>query len=102
MLPVNSRYFGMSGSRTEPPTPAPNAVLLEGEPIRARHARNVDAVQHIVGAPLQPVDFIVAPAGVVRDLLDDVRSLIGGDGRAGQEAAARVVEVDHQAVDETA
>src|SRR5262249_39015472 len=31
-LAVNSRYFGIRGSNTEPPTPAPNVVLLSAVP----------------------------------------------------------------------
>src|SRR5262249_1007697 len=34
-LAVKSRYFGIRGSNTEPPTPAPNVVLLSAVPTMA-------------------------------------------------------------------
>src|SRR5262249_51830939 len=71
----------------------------------ARDARTEDAPQNIVAEePLQPVYFVVAPAGIECRFLDDVRRLIRRDVHVLQEisAAPCIDEVDYLAIDDAA
>src|SRR5262249_16417635 len=70
---------------------------------RARDARTEDAPPGIFPQePLQPVYFVVTPAGIERRFLDDVRRLVGRDVHVLQEIspAPGVDEVDYCAIDD--
>src|SRR5262249_8154331 len=72
---------------------------------RARDACADGAPQDIIAEePLQPVYFVVAPAGIERRFLDDVRRLVRRDVHGLQEIspAPGIDEVDYLAIDDAA
>src|SRR5262245_25664176 len=97
----------MSGSNAEPPTPAPNVVLLSAVPTMVVEPATHAPTAHLSVLslkPLQPVYFVVAPAGIERRFLDDVRRLVCRDVHVLQEIspAPAVDEVDYLAIDDAA
>src|SRR5262245_29527264 len=106
-LAVNSRYFGMSGSNAEPPTPAPNVVLLSAVPTMvvepATHAPSAH-LSVLSLKPLQPVYFVVTPAVIERRFLVDFRRLVCRYVHVLHDItpAPPVDEVDYLAIDDAA
>src|SRR5215471_9838902 len=98
----------MSGNNTEPPTPAPNVVLLSAVPTMVVEPATHAPTAHLRTLSLKnrcsPYIFVVSPAGIERRFLDDVRRLIRRDVHVLQEVspAPGIDEIDYLDIDDAA